>query len=157
MKQLVFMLGVVMGSPLLFAQSKSEPDSGVVPVQAIITVEARHDHDKNVPVINREDVMAYERNERLRVTDVVPLSGENARLELFLLLDDSSDTSLSSQLDDLRHFIGAQPPTTSVAVGYMHNGTVDTVQNFTSDHALAAHRLRLPMPVGEPWRAPGFL
>ena len=38
------------------------------------------------------------------------------------LLDDSSNISLGSQLEDIRQFIIAQPATTKIGVGYMQNG-----------------------------------
>lgn len=121
-----------------------------VPVHMVVTTEAHH--GKEVPVINRQDVMVYEGKDRMPVTDWVPLQGEQAGLELFVLLDDSSSTSLGSQLGDVRRFISSQPPTTAVAIGYMRNGTVDIVQNFTNDHAQAAKTLRLPM--GNPGASP---
>jgi hypothetical protein len=83
--------------------------------------------------------------ERLKVTDWTSAQGDRAGLDLFLLIDDASDTSLGSHLDDLRAFINAQPSTTSVGVGYMSNATVQIVQNFTTDHAAAAKALRLPL------------
>jgi hypothetical protein len=113
-----------------------------VPAHLVVTVEARH--GKDVPVIHRDDVMAYQGKERGTVTDWLPLQGDHAGLDFFVLLDDASSTSLGSQLDDLRQFILGQPPTTSIGVGYMRNGTVDIVQNFTTDHAAAAKSLRLP-------------
>jgi hypothetical protein len=109
----------------------------------VVTVEARHGTE--VPAIKREDVTVHEGRERLQVTDWVPLEGEHAGLELFLLLDDSSSTSLGSQLDDLRRFINSQPETTVIGVGYMRDGTVDIVQNLTNDHGQAAKALRLPL------------
>jgi len=143
------------GWSFTLAQNGSPTTSDLVPVHAIVTVETRHDHDKDVPVLNREDVMAYERGQRLRVTGLAALEGEHAGLELFCLLDDSSSSSLGSHLQDLRHFIEAQPATTAVAVGYMRNGTVDIVQNFTTDHGQAAQKLRLPFGTGggaaSPW------
>jgi hypothetical protein len=66
-------------------------------------------------------------------------------LDLFILIDDASDTSLGVQLGDLRAFINAQPPTTSVGVGYTRGATLQIAQNFTSDHAAAAGALRLPI------------
>ncbi|MBZ5677059.1 MAG: hypothetical protein LAP61_22675 [Acidobacteriia bacterium] len=114
----------------------------------IITVEARH--GKDVPSLHPEDVLAYERDQRLRVTDVVPLQGEHAGLELFLLLDDASNTSLGSQFGDLRQFIESLPATTSVGVAYMHHGTVDIAQNMTADRSRAAEALRLPLFSGGP-------
>jgi hypothetical protein len=120
-----------------------EPSAPNVAVQVIVTVEARH--GKDVPSLNREDFMAYQRHERIPVTDVVPLRGDHAGLELFVLLDDASGLSLGSQLGDLRQFIKAQPATTAIGIGYMRNGTVDIVQNFTEDHSHAAQTLRLPL------------
>jgi hypothetical protein len=73
------------------------------------------------------------------------LQGDHAGLEFVILLDDSASVSLGSQLEDLRQFINAQPPSTKIGVAYMQNGTAQIVQNPTSDHAAAAKALRLPM------------
>jgi len=81
----------------------------------------------------------------LQVTRWDAARGAAAGLDLFLLIDDASDTSLGSQLNDLRAFINAQAPSTSVGVGYMRNASVQIVQNFTTDHTLAANALRLPL------------
>jgi hypothetical protein len=83
-------------------------------------------------------------HDRAEILDWVPAQGDQAGLELFVLLDDSSDFSLASQFEDLRMFIKGQPPTTFVGVGYMRNGTVETVAKFTTDHAAAAKAVRLP-------------
>jgi hypothetical protein len=98
-----------------------------------------------MPDVTRDDVIVRENNNRLQVTGWTPARGHNAGLDLFLLIDDASDTSLGSQLDDLRSFINAQPQTTAVGVGYMRNGTVQITQNFTNDHEQAAKAVRLPM------------
>jgi hypothetical protein len=125
MRKLLFTVGLVAGGIFLLGQNKAQTSPGLVPVQMIVTVEARH--GKDVPSLYPQDVKAYERNERLRVTNLVALQGEHAGLELFLLVDDSSSTSLGSQLGDLRHFIETQPATTAIGIGYMRNGTVDIV------------------------------
>ena len=148
MGKLLFVAGLGMGGMLLLAQNRPQTSGGLMSVQMIITVEARH--GKDVPSLNQQDVMAHERNERLQVTDVVPLLGEHAGLELFLLLDDASSTSLGSQFGDLRQFIETLPATTSVGVAYMHHGTVDIAQNVTADHSRAAEALRLPLFSGGP-------
>jgi hypothetical protein len=98
-----------------------------------------------MPEVNREDVVVKQGKDRLRVTDWTPARGDRAGLDLFVLIDDACDPSLGSQLDDLRTFINAQLPTTSVGVGYMRNATVQIIQNLTADHAQAANALRLPM------------
>jgi len=126
---------------LIFAQ---ENPAAVEPgVNLLVTVEARH--GSNVPDITRDDVMVYEGKDRDRVTGWLPLHGDHAGLEFFILIDDSSSVSLGSQLEDIRQYINAQPPTTKIGVAYMQNGTAQVVQNLTNDHALAAKALRLPL------------
>jgi hypothetical protein len=112
-------------------------------VNLVVTVEARH--GSNVPEITREDVMVYEGKDRDKVTGWLALQGDHAGLELFIMLDDSANVGLGSQLEDIRQFISAQPPTTKVGIAYMQDGIAQVVQNLTNDHALAAKALRLPM------------
>jgi hypothetical protein len=69
-------------------------------------------------------------------------------LELFVLIDDASNTNLASQFGDLRRFMNAQPPTTAIAVGYIQNGTVRIVQDFTRDYSEAGKALRIPFGSG---------
>jgi hypothetical protein len=113
-----------------------------VPVSMIVSAEPKE--GRQVPEVHREDVRVFAGNNQLQLTDWVPLRGDQAGLELFVLVDDASDTDISLQYGDLRQFMDAQPPATSIAVGYMRYGTVGTVQNFTKDHALAGKALRLP-------------
>jgi hypothetical protein len=108
----------------------------------VVTVEARH--GSNIPDVTRDDVMVYEGRDRDRVAGWLPLQGDHAGLEFFIMLDDSSNVTLGSQLEDIRQFINAQPPTTKIGVAYMANGIAQVVQNLTSDHALTAKALRLP-------------
>jgi hypothetical protein len=126
--------------------SAQEPAAGGVPAHLLVTVEPRH--GSNVPVINREDVMVYEGHDRDPVTEWVPAQGDRAALELFILLDDGSSTSLGSQLEDIRQFINAQPASTKIGVAYMQDGTAHVEQDLTSDHAQASKVLRLPKGIG---------
>ncbi|MGA8540905.1 MAG: hypothetical protein WB566_15485 [Terriglobales bacterium] len=108
----------------------------------LVTVEAMH--GSNVPAIGREDVMVYEGRDRDKVTDWVPAKGDQAGLDLVIMLDDGANFTLASQLDDLRKFITEQPASTRIGVAYMRNGTAGMEQKPTSDHALAAKALRIP-------------
>jgi len=123
------------------AQENSAPAGPSV--NLVATVEARH--GSNVPTITRDDVMVYQGRDRDKVTDWLPLQGEHAGLELFILLDDSSNVSLGSQLEDIRQFILAQPASTKIGIAYMQNGIAQVMQNLASDHTLAAKALRLPL------------
>jgi hypothetical protein len=129
---------------LTAATSLAQPaPANGMPAHVLVTVEARHGND--VPLITKEDVMVYEGKERDTVTDWVPAQGDHAGLELFILLDDSSNISLGSQLQDLAQFIEAQPPSTKIGIAYMRDGTARIEQNLTADHAQAAKALRLPI------------
>lgn len=141
------LLSSLAGLALLSASSLAQqaPAANGVPVQMIVTVEARHGAE--IPVITKQDVMVYQGRNRDQVTDWLPAQGDNAGLEFFILLDDGSGMSLGSQLDDIRHFILDQPSSTEIGIGYMRNGTARIEQNLTSDHALAAKALRLPLGI----------
>lgn len=123
-----------------------EAATTTVPVK--MTVTASVAGDKRMPEISQQDVFVNQGKERLKVRECIPAQGDHAGLDLFILMDDASATSLGMHLDDLRTFINAQPSTTSIGVGYMRNATVEIVQNFTTDHAAAAKALRLPMGSG---------
>jgi VWFA-related protein len=130
-------------APVREAPAQQSQSASSVPVNMVVTVEARH--GDNVPAIDRQDVMVYQGRDRSQVTDWVPLRGDRAGLQLALLLDDSLDSSVGIQFSDLRKFIDAQPASTAIAVGYMQNGAVRMSQDFTTDHALADKGLRLPL------------
>jgi hypothetical protein len=140
LKALVAIASLLASVEFIAAQESPAPSGPAV--NLVVTVEARH--GSNVPEITRDDVMAYEGRERDRITGWLPLKGDHAGLEFIILLDDSASVSLGSQLEDLRQFINAQPPTTKVGVAYMQNGTAQIAQNPTNDHALAGKALRLP-------------
>jgi hypothetical protein len=126
------------------SQAQDTPDA-TAPVKVTMTVTANAAKGKTLPELTKEDVIVKRGKERLPVTNWVPARGDHAGLLLCILIDDSADSSLGNKLDELRAFIDAQPATTSVAVGYMSNATVRIVQDFTTDHGLAAKSLRLPL------------
>ena len=121
----------------------SQNQTAEVPVQMVVTAEATHGHA--VPEVHKTEVFAYQGREKLPVADWLPLRGAHAGLDFIILLDDAANTSLGSQLEDIRTFIGNQPPTTAIGVAYMQNGAVQVAANPTTDHAAAAAALRLPM------------
>jgi hypothetical protein len=113
-------------------------------IPVTMTVTANVAADKRIPQINLDNVLVRQGNSQLKVTDWVPARGERAGLELFILIDDRSDSRISLQYDELGAFINAQPASTLVGVGYMRNATVQIAQDLTSDHGLATRALRLP-------------
>jgi hypothetical protein len=135
-----FLLGMSRVATVWPAQ---QPASETVPVSMIVSVEAKH--GKEIPVVNKEDVRAFQGHNRLRVTDWIPLQGQNAEMELLILIDEASRSTLALQYDDLRKFMNEQPPTTAIAIGYMEYGTVRIAQNFTKDREAVDKALRIPI------------
>lgn len=98
----------------------------------------------DIPVFRIDNVQVKQGKHALRIEQVIPARGDNAALQIFVLIDDTCDTSIGNNLDDLRNFVKAQPASTVVGVAYMSNATVHVAQNLTPDHNLAAKALRLP-------------
>lgn len=117
-----------------------------IPAQMVVTEEPGY--AGGAPEINRDDVIVYQGRQRDPVVDWFALRGDKARLELFVLFDDTLNPGLSSQLDEIWQFIVTQSASTAIGIGYMRDGRVDITQKFTTDHIRAADSIRLPM--GDP-------
>lgn len=136
------MLGLLLGgAPLLLAQNKTA--SSTVQVHMVITDQAFSDNSE-VAALRPETLEVKQGKSALKVDHLIPAQGENAALQLFILIDDTCDPGIGGNLNDLRDFINAQPASTAIGVAYMSNATIQITQNFTNDHALAAKALRLP-------------
>ncbi len=133
---------------LLFAvqtvhsQQKAAPST--VQVHVVISDLAVRS-DSELPRLRQDEVKVKQGKTFLQVTQLIPAQGDNAAIQLVILLDDTLNTSaVGNNLTDLKEFIKAQPSSTSIAVAYMSNATVNMVQNFTTDHDLAVKAVRLP-------------
>jgi hypothetical protein len=131
------------------------PEANGVPIHMVVTEEVRQ--GSNVPLIKQHDVVVLEGHEHETLTAWVPAQGDNAAMEFFVLLDDDSTAAtLGTQLGDIRQFILAQPSSTKIGVAYMRNGIAWIAQQPTSDHALAAKALRLPLGMASTNGSPYF-
>jgi hypothetical protein len=141
----MFCAAVTLAAATMSAVPSNAQEKGVTAVPVTMTITASVPNDKRMPDLNQQDIAVTQGKQRLKVTELVPAQGDRAGLELFILIDDSSNPALGLHLDDLKTFINAQPSTTSIGVGYMRNATVQIVQNPTTDHTAAANSLRLPL------------
>ena len=122
--------------------SQDKSAQATVQVHLVVTNEAARGDD--VPTLQQGDVKVKQGKNFLKVNQLIPAKGDNAALQLFVLIDDTLGTGVGNNLNDVRDFINAQPPSTVIAVGYMSNAIVNIVQNFTADHDLAVKAVRLP-------------
>ena len=142
MKTLHFAAASLAISAVFAVAQNRAPVSGV-PVRMVVTVEA---HDgKDIPALNREDVMVFEGQDRAQVSEWIALQGDHAGLELYVLVDDAVSSSVGIQLSDIRRFIEQQPAASAIGIGYLRNGTVEIRQTPTLDRAKAAAALRIPL------------
>lgn len=111
------------------------------PVQMIVTM--GHHYGQTPPALTREDLTVTEVYKPLRISNLIPLRGSG--LELFMLVDDCSNCEPGTKFEELRRFIGAQPSSTSIGVGYIHNGQLVVVEKPTQDRARAIKALSAPV------------
>jgi len=143
-------LGVIFGpAPASAQQANSSTD---VPVHMVVTVKPHH--GAQVPAVAADDVKVYQKGKRDMVASWVPLQGDRAGLQLFILIDDTSRASLALQYRSIDKFIEEQPASTAIGIGYIRNGTVFTAQNLTTDRTLAEKSLRLPLGFGAAYTSP---
>jgi len=123
------------------SQQKAAP--GMAQVHLVITDTALQ-AESELPTLRQDDVKVKQKKTFLQVTQLIPAQGDNAALQLMILIDDTLNTQATgNNLNDLREFVKAQLPSTVIGIGYMSNAGVNIVQNFTPDHELAAKAIRL--------------
>jgi hypothetical protein len=137
---LVTMCVLAISGQILGAQEKAAPSTAQVHV--VVTDMALRS-DSEVPRLRPDEVKVKQGKTFLQVTQLIPAQGDNAALQLMILIDDTLDPVVGGNLNDLKEFIKAQPPTTVIGIGYMSNAGVNIVQNFTADHELAVKAVRL--------------
>jgi len=130
------LIALTCSAPLM-AQTPSSALAG----KAIITVTAIGKKNAPPPPVSKNDVQLTVNKERKQVAGWE--KGDS--LALAILIDDSLDSEVANQWNELREFIMAQSPNTAVAVAYASNSQVNIAQDFTTDHALAAKALRIPI------------
>lgn len=140
MRKIETFAGIALLFPLLTA-AQATPPAGT-PSQIIVTV--GHLYGQPPPLLTRDDLVLTQVVDPLPITALVPLRGDRAGLELFLLIDHCSDCEPGTKIDELRRFILAQPPTTAVGVAYIDEGRLRIIENPTDDHQRAAKALSAP-------------
>ena len=120
------------------------------PGTVIMTVTAVGKKNTSPPIVTKDNVQLFLNKERSQIADWK--HGE--KLYLAVLIDDSLDSDIANQWNDLKAFFAGQPDTTYIAVAYARNGTAMLAQDFTNDHELAAKALRLPLGGGGAFSSP---
>jgi hypothetical protein len=130
-----------LSTELSSAQEKAAPST--VQVHVVITDTALLS-DSELPRLRQDEVKVKQGKTFQQVTQLIPALGDNASLQLMILIADTLDPRGGGNFNDVKEFIKAQPSSTVIGVGYMSNAGVNIAQNFTADHELAVKAVRLP-------------
>jgi hypothetical protein len=121
----------------LFGATLVAQQEGPLLTQVLVTVDS-----KDAVVLKPGD-LTIELNKSKQppttLTQVMP-----AGAQIALLIDDGLRLSIGREMDTLRKFVTNLPAGTEIFIGYMSNGRVMQASFFTTDHAGAAEKLRLP-------------
>jgi hypothetical protein len=135
---ILFTLALIVALP---AAAQQRTASAKIPVTTVVAVLGPS--FTAPPAVSKEDVIVHTGSVREDVTGWVAAQGDRAALDLAILIDDATDSSIGNQLDDLRKFIQAQSKTTRVGVFYANQGRAQEASAFSADHAAVSKKLRL--------------
>jgi hypothetical protein len=126
------------------SRARNQAASSAAPITTVVTVLG---HDFSAPpAIAKEDVAVYSGKNRQDVTSWVPAQGENAGLQLAILIDDDdSPTAIGQHFSEIKEFITSQSTTTQVGLFYATAGTVQAAAQFDANHEAVAQKLRLTL------------
>src|SRR5215467_9907614 len=94
-----FVVLLICGGPT--AQSQKNAPSGTVQVHVVITDAALRE-DAELPPLKKEDVKVKQGKTSLQVMQLIPAQDNNAALQLMILIDDTLNTSVGNNLNDLK-------------------------------------------------------
>jgi len=131
----VFMCFLIAGSQALWCQR-------AVPAHIVVTT--GHYYGEEPPILTASDLSVTQNGIPRTITSVIPLRGDRAALELFVLVDNCSSCEVGPKFDELRRFIARQPSTTFVGVAYIQDGQLQVAENPTTDRERAIKALSPP-------------
>jgi hypothetical protein len=148
------LLAVAAGVSLMAATYSALGQSDQVPAESVVTILTKN--SEAAPDVKPQEFKVQVNGKSAQVSNVTPLRGDRAGLELVVLIDSGARNSLGRQMDEIRKFVGAQPPTTLVGIAYMQNGQAHFQGPLTSDKQAALKALHLPGGVAGESASPYF-
>ena len=109
----------------------------------IVTAEGRR--GAVPPEVVKDDVSVEVNRRPVRIEKWIPLRGDHANLELYIVIDDGEDSDLGLQFGSLKAFVNGQPGTTRIGLAYLRNGSANIAAPLTTDRAAFVKALRLPL------------
>jgi hypothetical protein len=125
------------------AAGQAPPDQGA-PVRITVTA-VEKGKGQEPPALTKQDFLVYQGKERRPVLSAVAQRGADNKLDLYIVVDDSIDSSVTLNYPDVGAFVRELPSTARVGVLYTTNGTIRVERDLTDDREAALKALRIPI------------
>jgi hypothetical protein len=145
LRRIIITLALLVAGIMGAAPSLRAQETGQRRDRIRVTVTLHGTKENPHPQVTREDVLVFQERDRRPVLGWTSAKGNEAGLDLAILVDDSLDSPIGNQFGDLAEFIRGLPSTARVAVAYASFGRAKKAQDFTTDHEKAVKALRIPM------------
>ena len=97
--------------------------------------------------LTQQDLSLTVNGKSADITRLTSFPNPGDRLEVVVMIDSGSRTSLGTQLNDISDFVKSLPPNAKVAIAYMDNGVAELTGPLTSDHQAALKGLHVPIGI----------
>ncbi len=144
MRTLKMAIGMALGLVLLAAPAFPQSEAAENGQGRFIVTVLPKKKSEAPPNITLQDLRLKVNGKESTVTSWVRLNRPTDEVELVVLIDSSSRSSLGQQLNDISNFIQGLPANVKVALGYMDNGRAELTGPLSTDHAQAAKALHMP-------------
>jgi len=131
---------LIFSSALLSSAQTASPAD--VPARMVVTLGHFYGHEP--PLLTPDDLIVTQPYEPPKITSLVPLRGDRAGLELFILLYNCSNCEPRSKFEELSRFISSLPSTTAVGVAHIQDGRLEVAENPTPNRERAVSALSSP-------------
>lgn len=131
-------VGVMLAGVPVFAQTEGQGQG-----QAVVTVLPTHGNESPA-ALTQQDLTVKVNGKVSSITNLIPLRDANSPLELVVMMDSGVQTSMATQLSEIRDFVKSLPPNAKVTLAYMENGVARLSGPLTSDHDAAIKGLHIP-------------
>jgi hypothetical protein len=115
-----------------------------VPVRITVTA-VEKEKSQEPPALVKEDFLIYQGHDRRPVLSAVRQQGADNKLDLYIVVDEAIDSTVSLAYRDISDFVRELPSTARVGVFYARNGTVEISRDLTDDREATIKALRLPL------------
>jgi hypothetical protein len=131
-------LATVLAAPA-FSQNDGLEGQG----RAVVTVLPKKDSAGPVSV-TAQDISLKIDGKLAKITAFKPIQSPENNIELVLLLDNASRSSLGTQFGEIESFVKSLPPNVKAAIAYMQNGQATFTGPLSADHTQVLRALHLP-------------